>query len=42
MTLIFGQLLEHGDTVMKIYFLKLLLPWLPSLITPNGEKWAHL
>ena len=27
MILLFGQLLEHGDTVMKIYFLKLLLPW---------------
>ena len=42
MILIFGQLLEHGDTVTKIYFLKLLLPWLPNLIPPNGEKLAHL
>ena len=40
--LIFGQLFEHGDTVMKIYFLKLLLPVLPNLIAPNGEKCAHL
>ena len=39
---IFCQLLGHGATNTKILFSKLPLLWLPSLITPYGEKWTHL
>ena len=42
MMLIFGEFLGYGKTNIKMCFSKLLLPWLPSLITPSDEESTYL
>ena len=42
MQFVFGQVLRHGTTNIKISFSKLPLPWLPCQILPDIEKSIYL